>query len=242
MILAELELFHSRAIAPTRRVALGDCTLPCDPAPGFGGVLLGAVVAGNAHLLEDVDQADLVRLSRELEEGRRIPQPRLSFRFQTDRIGLLRSRITLVRDGSILDVQADDERSLPAQRVLAAFYAAGGLPPTPRRVVFSAIRRALRWQGPVGPSLFASLSGAGGGQFLSALAMDDPVGWALDLLGFPTGEREPVDGLALPERAEVQRRFRVLLREAHPDHGGNRHDAAQRIADLREARRILLAS
>ena len=30
--------------------------------------------------------------------------------------------------------------------------------------------------------------------------------------------------------------------EAHPDHGGADDDAAQRIADITEARRILLAS
>jgi hypothetical protein len=39
----------------------------------------------------------------------------------------------------------------------------------------------------------------------------------------------------------VQRRFRAALRDAHPDHGGVVDDAAQRIADLSEARRILLA-
>jgi curved DNA-binding protein CbpA len=40
----------------------------------------------------------------------------------------------------------------------------------------------------------------------------------------------------------VQRRFRDLLREAHPDHGGASDDAANRISELTEARRILLAS
>ena len=48
MLLAELEVWHSRAVTPTRRVALGHLVLPTDPAPGFGGLLLGAVVA--AHL------------------------------------------------------------------------------------------------------------------------------------------------------------------------------------------------
>ena len=48
MVLAELEVWHSRPITPTRRVALGHLVLPADPPPGFGGLLLGAVVA--AHL------------------------------------------------------------------------------------------------------------------------------------------------------------------------------------------------
>jgi hypothetical protein len=45
-----------------------------------------------------------------------------------------------------------------------------------------------------------------------------------------------------PERGLVQRRFRDLIREAHPDHGGDEADAAARIADLAEARRILLTA
>ena len=44
--LAELQIFHSRPFAPTRRIALGQSSLPVDPAPGPGGILLGAVVAG----------------------------------------------------------------------------------------------------------------------------------------------------------------------------------------------------
>ena len=43
------------------------------------------------------------------------------------------------------------------------------------------------------------------------------------------------------DAGDVQQ-FRDLLRVAHPDHGGASDDAAQRIADLTEARRILLAS
>ena len=42
MLLAELEIWHTRPITPTRRVALGHLVLPTDPAPGLGGVLLAA--------------------------------------------------------------------------------------------------------------------------------------------------------------------------------------------------------
>jgi len=56
MLLAELEVWHSRPVTPTRRVALGHLVLPVDPTPGFGGLLLGAVIA--AHL-PDVDE-DLI--------------------------------------------------------------------------------------------------------------------------------------------------------------------------------------
>ena len=59
----------------------------------------------------------------------------------------------------------------------------------------------------------------------------DPEAWALGVLGL-AGPR--------PARRDVQRRFRDLLRVAHPDHGGGESDAAERIAELTEARRILL--
>ncbi|HEX2023748.1 MAG TPA: hypothetical protein VHF00_03535, partial [Acidimicrobiales bacterium] len=92
MLLAELEIRHSRAVAPTRRVALGPHWLPTEPAPGYGGLLLGGIVA--AHL-GDVDpelRDEFLNLVDDLEAGRRISQPRLRHRFQTDVVGLDRSR------------------------------------------------------------------------------------------------------------------------------------------------------
>ena len=241
MLLAELEFFHSRRIAPTRRIALGDSTLPCDPAPGFAGILLGGVLAANVRQLDDDDLLpDLSWLMSQVEEGHRISQPRLRYRLQTDRVGLLRSRLRLVQRGSDMHYDFGDERSTPAQRVLAAVYAAGTVPFEARRGVFGALRRGMRWEGPIGPALTRTLAGADG-HVLSAVSLGDPVGWALDVLGFEAkGTPEPRDGLAAPARIEVQRRFRVLLRQAHPDHGGDAADAAKRIADLREARRLLL--
>jgi curved DNA-binding protein CbpA len=38
----------------------------------------------------------------------------------------------------------------------------------------------------------------------------------------------------------VQRNYRERLREVHPDHGAEVAGAAQRIAELSEARRILI--
>jgi curved DNA-binding protein CbpA len=38
----------------------------------------------------------------------------------------------------------------------------------------------------------------------------------------------------------VQKRFRRLVRLAHPDHGGGSAGAAERIAELTEARELLL--
>jgi hypothetical protein len=229
-VLAELEVFHSRRIAPTRRVALGDSRLPVDPAPGFGGILLGGIVAAHIGEIDPDLQPDLMRLTVQLEEGARIPQPRLRFRFQTDRIGLLPSWFRLVGHDERLDFEFE-QRCLPAQAVLGAVYAAGAIDRPARHVVMSTIRRGMRWTGPVGPELIAALAGFGKGSF-SATAFEDPVGWALHTLGFSS---RPV-----PPRREVLRRFRDLLREAHPDHGAQSNGAAERITEPTEARRILL--
>lgn len=237
--MAELEIYHSRSIAPTRRVALGERHLPVDPPPGFGGILLGGIVADSVPLLDPDLVPDLVLLTNQLEQGRRVPQPRLRHRLQVDTVGLQRSRHRLVGDGERLEFDLDVQGNA-AQQVLGAVYAAGELPQRQRKAVMAAIRRAVGWTGPIGPDLIATLAGFGQGRALSASAFGDPVGWALGVLGFTNGERNGERNGAGPSRKEIQRRFRVELRAAHPDHGAATDTAAQRIADLSEARRILL--
>jgi hypothetical protein len=231
VLLAELEIWHSRPIAPTRRVALGRQLLPVDPAPGFGGLLLGGIVAAHIGALDEEMLAELDQLLADLEAGRRIPQPRLQHRFQADRHGLARSRHRLLGLGDALTFDFDGEGS-PASQVLGAAYAAGQLEAAERRVVMAVVRQGTRWRGPIGPALVRHLSGARAGSIRSARAFADPGLWALSTLGFGAGDE--------PGRRDVQRRFRTLLQAAHPDHGGSREGAAERIADLAEARRILL--
>lgn len=230
MLLAELEVYHSRPIAPTRRVALGDTLLPTEPAPGFGGLLLGGVVAS---FIDDVDPDlldDLTRLTHQVEHGRRIPQPRLRHRFQADRVGLNAHRHRLWGTGEQLRFDIDDTGA-PAPHVLAAVYAAGGVAPEGRPAVFSALRRAFHWRGPLGPQFVEYLSESGATFRWATLGGRDPVAWALAVLGLVPDDQD---------RPTVQARFRQLLREAHPDHGGDAAEAAQRISELTEARRILL--
>jgi hypothetical protein len=231
VLLAELEIWHSRPIAPTRRVALGHGLLPVEPAPGFGGILLGGIVAAHIAELPDDLAEELGRLLADLEAGRRIPQPNLRHRFQTDRHGLARSRHRLLGHGDALEFSFVSEGSAASQ-VLGAAYAAGQLEAPARRAAMNVIRRGTRWNGDVGPELIRYLAGARGGSHRIIGAIADPGRWALDILGFDSGTSPP--------RAEVQQRFRRLLRAAHPDHGGEREGAADRIADLAEARRILL--
>lgn len=237
MTLAELQIFTSRPFAPTRRIALGESSLPVDPAPGPGGVLLGAVVARHRDELDEESGENFLRLTLQVQEGQRIVQPRLRHRFQQDRHGLTRSRVRLRRAGDDLVLDVDNHGS-GLQLMLGAVYAAGRIPPQMRRAAMDAIRKGLRWTGEVDRSLFAHLSGLDAGRDWSADAYEDPVQWALQTLGMTAAASAAVQ---LPDRKLVQRRFRDLLRDAHPDHGGDSDDAAQRINDLTEARRILLS-
>lgn len=246
MILAELELFHSRPIAPTRRVALGRVHLPVDPAPGLGGLLLGSVVAASMKGLEPEWFDDLDRLAIQVSRGEKISQPRLRHRFQTDRIGLMRSRHTLRADGE--EVRFDlDRRGTPAQNVLAVVYAAGQLPDGPSRsLVMESVRRAMRWSGDIDHRFIAYLTGVSHRRAWTLAAHRDSVAWALEVFGLETAPASGSNGHTAHksplERHVVQRRFRELLRRAHPDHGGETGAAARRISELAEARRILLAA
>ncbi len=227
MLLAELEVRHSRPIAPTRRVALGQLYLPTDPAPGFGGLLLGGLVGAFAPHLDDEARDGLDVLLDDVERGRRIVQPRLRHRLQRDTVGLDRSRHKLIGLGERLELVVDDHaHALP--QILAAVYAAGRLAREVRPTVFRLLRRATRWQGDGDDRLIGFLTG----DSPRAVGMGDE-GWALSVLGFGTGKE--------PTRSEINRRFRALIRDAHPDHGGASDGAGQRIGDLSEAKRILLA-
>ncbi len=241
MLLAELEIFHSRPIAPTRRIAVGRVWLPASPdgsGPGFGGLLVGAVCAHFGPDLTPDRLGEVMELVHELEQGRSVAQPRLRHRLQRDRVGLTRSRQRLYGangDGTPEDLtcEFDGSRATASQLVLGSAYAAGLAGPAVRAEALRAVRRGLAWRGDLGPALFAYLA-AGRRASRPARAVADPVGWALEVLGFDR-EVEP------PEQAAVRRGFREALRAAHPDLGAASAEAADRIAELSEARRILLA-
>ena len=230
MLLAEIEIRHSRAIAPTRRVALGQLYLPTDPAPGFGPMLLAGIVGAGANLLDDELRDGIDRLLGDLERGRHISQPRLRHRFQTDVVGLDRSRHRLVGEGESLSLDIDGHGAVLPQ-VLGSIYAAAKLSYAVRPTAFRLLRRATRWEGDAGERLLQYLSGDEAA-FRRWQAPGDE-GWALRMLGFGVDSE--------PARSEILRRFRDLVREAHPDHGGDSDGAGLRIHELTEAKRILLA-
>lgn len=232
MLLAELEVRHSRPYSPTRRVALGRLYLPTDPAPGHGGLLLAGIVAAGVSALDDDEVLERVdALLGDLERGARIVQPRLLHRFQTDTHGLDHSyhRLTSDAEGGVhLDV---DGHGAVLPQILGAMYAAGQLSYSVRSEVFRLLRRATRWTGAIDERLIAFLAGDEAGSFRRRGVPNDER-WALRILGFDPGTE--------PARSDIQKQFRSLLRESHPDHGGESEGAGQRIQDLTEARRILL--
>lgn len=237
MILAELEVYHSRPIAPTRRVAIGRTLLPVDQPPGFGGLLLGGIIGRYSAELEDDLLVDLHDLTVDVERGQRIPQPRLRHRLQGDRVGLLLSRHQLIRDEKLgLKFVFDDRHSAPAQFVLAAVYAARHIAYEQRLGVMPVLRKAIGWTGAPEDQgrLVGHLTGDNPAFALSMSSHNDPVSWALEVL-----ELEDAS-----DRAGVQKQFRRLLRTAHPDTASTEAEdqAAQRIAELSEARRILLTA
>ncbi|MCY7297787.1 MAG: hypothetical protein LH616_01070 [Ilumatobacteraceae bacterium] len=229
MLLAELQLWHTRPVTPTRRIALGHLVLPTDPAPGLGGVLLAAVVAA---YLPDVDEdlhLDVGRLIDQVAGGDRVVQPRLQHRYQIDRHGLAASVHQLNGDADHVEFDLHS-MGRPLSQVLGAIYALERMNFEARRNVAPVLHRAIRWRGPIGPSFVADITGVSRTDLVGIV---DPHIWALDLLGFPIGT-------AKVTKKEVMARFRVRLREAHPDHGGDENTAASDIERLGEARRILL--
>ena len=190
-VLAELEVWHSRPVTPTRRVALGHLILPVDPAPGFGGLLLGAVVAAHLPGVDEELVPDIYRLVNEVERGQRVVQPRLRHRYQVDRHGLARSTHRLTGEGEAISFQLEDNGS-PLQQVLGAIYAAERLAPDARHVIAAVLHRALRWNGPAGPALIAHLAGSAG-RGDDAVGLHRSRGLGARGAGVPARHRRPVE-------------------------------------------------
>ncbi len=261
MLLAELNVRHTRRHVPTRRIALGDVYLPTS-GPAYGAVLLGAVVA---EFVPDLDEEQRDLLPRLLDDARRglaVPRIALRYRLQTDTHGLDRSRHRIVgesftRSGAGLESRTDSRVVLEIDRhgrsdpqVIGAVLAAAALPSSARLVALRAIDNALaRPRLPDGLTVRRLLDGAPdlrrarpdlagvGGPGLRA---DDV--WR----GIPADRRWAMEVLGIAanggvDRIDVQSRFRRLARLAHPDHGGARDGAAERLAELGEARAMLLA-
>jgi hypothetical protein len=253
VILAELNVRHTRRHMPTRRVALDASYLPMNGA-AYGAALLAAVVAENIEGLDD-EQADLLpRLLFVARDGLAVPRIGLRYRMQTDVHGLDLSRHRILEEGGLLVVELD-VHGAPAPQVIGAVMAAAAMGSTTRRKALRAIEAAVAQPGVIPEPFFVRRLLHGVPSERPPLAASGPVGplhgvtptpdaarWA----GIPSERRWAMEVLGLGadmkvDRTDVQKRFRRLLRTAHPDHGGESVGAAERIAELTEARELLLA-
>jgi hypothetical protein len=252
VLLAELNIRHTRRHMPTRRVAVDDSYLPTSGA-AFGGVLLGAVIAEH---LPGLDEEQVDALGRLVEVARRgrltVPRIALRYRLQRDTHGLDRSRHRItsaaVERGSVRPILELDRHGAPAPQVIGALMAASQLPSSGRSVAFRFVDAAIARPGfvPEGLEVRRRVHGLPGAvpprpgtRATVGAPRDDWAGipserrWAMEVLGLHAGHAI--------ERDDVQRRFRRLIRLAHPDHGADSAGAAERMAELAEARELLLS-
>ena len=220
---------HAAAGADAPRLARQPRAARSIRRPGFGGLLLGAVVAGHIGAVDEDLVPDVHRLIGQIERDVRVVQPRLRHRFQVDRHGLALSTHRLIGDGEEITFDFHTTGSGLAQ-VLGAIYAVERLGPASRHVIAPVLHKAMRWRGVVGPALIAHLAGTNS-TALSTLA--DPRAWAMDVLGFPPGARGRRRRRRSPPSSASK------MRSVHPDHGGDQAVASTAVFELAEARKIL---
>jgi hypothetical protein len=234
---------------PTRRVALETAYLPTS-GPAHGSALLAAVVATHLVGVDDEQRDLLPRLVDQARDGLTIPRIALRHRLQNDKHGLDRSRHRVVGENGSLVVEVDVHGAATPQ-VLGAIMGAASLPPSGRGLALDTIARVVdgRWPGLSSDVIVRAVWDRAG-------IAPPPLAGTRDWdRGAPPEERQ-WDGISVErrwamevfgmragmdvDREEISRRFRRLLRDAHPDHGGAAAKAATRIAELTEARTILL--
>ena len=212
---AVLEFFHSRSIVPTRRLSLGKIAL----AGRSGRLLIAKVVARFLGELNAESEVDLDELLHLAENCQRIPQPQVRYRLQTNQVGLARATDRLVITNGRLCLEVSDNHTPPIAHLLAALYASQSQPDLLQTYRQCVEERTL-WQH---------------GQSRET---------ARDLL--PTSALEALELMEFDENdvsaQKVRERYRLLLRAAHPDSGGDPGSAADRIRSLNEARALLLAN
>jgi hypothetical protein len=250
VILAELNIRHTRRHMPTRRVALDAGYLPMNGS-AHGGALLAAVVAEHVEGLDEEQRDLLPKLLFAARDGLSVPRIALRYRLQTDVHGLDRSRHRLLGEEGRLVVELD-VHGAAAPQVIGSVMAAAAMGASVRRRALRAIEAAIAQPGVIPeplvvrrllhgvPSERPPLAGSGP-RPLGAEAVD-AARWA----GIPSERRWAMEVLGLGadmrvDRIGVQQRFRRLVRLAHPDHGAATVGAAERIAELTEARELLLA-
>jgi hypothetical protein len=244
LLLAELTVRHTRRHMPTRRVALGDRVLPTGH-PGYGPILLACVAATTVAGLDEEQAEAFLPFLREARNGLTVPRRALRFRLQVDTEGLAYSRHRLLGEAAGLVAELDVHGLHPVPQLIGAVMAAAALAPYPRQLSLRAIETAVERPGVLPEGIIARWvthvqvvpgpppPAPGKGRASDVWwGMPAERRWAMEVFGFSPDARL--------EREDVLRRFRRLVRLAHPDHGAAHGGAAERIVELGEARRVLL--
>ena len=237
MVLAEIEVFVSPPHAPTRRISMGRRHLPVDGSMGFAAVLVGGIASRFSGSVDEDTAEALDALVDDAEAGRRIAQPRVRHRLQDDRVGLKRTVHRLVGVGDTVEVSVAERPGTPTQHLLAAAYTVAAMPPEQRSVLAWAFRYGASWRGELDATFIARLS-----RHRAEMVVAGPatVAWALSVLDL-TDVVSVADGRVDADRSTIMKAFRGHLLDAHPDRGADHRAAADRISELSEARRILMA-
>ena len=247
VLLAELTVRHTRKHMPTRRVALDHAYLPMTGA-AHGGLLLSAVVAEYLGALDDEQIELFPKLLDDARRGLSVPRIALRYRLQTDVHGLDRSRHRVLGEDGYVVVELD-VHGAPVPQVLGAMLAVSTMGALSRESALTAIRAVMANRFRIPDGVRVRRLEYGTPQEAPPLAGTH---WAkgrppqeLEWAGVPSERRWAMEVLGLRgsmdlDRDDISRRFRRLLRDAHPDHGGARAEAAERIAELTEARDVLM--
>ena len=247
MLLAELTVRHTRRHMPTRRVALDHAYLPT--SGGGHGIPWSRRSSPSTSRTRRGAARAAASAARPSAQRLTIPRIALRHRLQHDVHGLDRSRHRVLGEDGHLVVELDRHGAATPQ-VLGAVMAAAALPSRVAGAVLDAIRRVVngRWAGlAAGVELRDCYD-----RELARAAAPRGHGWEgrrpeEELWqGVPRRSGGPWrcsacgSGWTL-ERDDISRRFRRLLRDAHPDRGGARGAGGRwRIAELSEARAMLL--
>jgi hypothetical protein len=215
-----------------RRIAIGDFTVASDDKPSPGSLLLAGVVGASQLPPEQLDEIEV--MLDHLGRGKTIGQPQMRHRLQVDTVGLDSSHHRLLGVDNRRQLFVDPKGyEQPLPQVLVSCYAIGRLDDGRRWGCAELLRRSLRWDGADNDQLMAWL--AGNHEWTTRGTSISEQQWALEVFGFDLDDA--------PSRTEILRRFRQLVRDAHPDAGGeNDVVASNRITELTEARRVLASN
>ena len=134
VVLAELNVRHTRRHQPYRRVALDPGYLPTN-GNAYGAVLLGAVISEFVGGLDEEQQELLPRFVRDARKGDLdVPRIALRYRLQTDIHGLDRSRHRFLAEPGRVVIEIDVHVKAGEEETTDLFFmwndaSGGGLKP-----------------------------------------------------------------------------------------------------------------